>query len=478
MARCAVKHICKNESENTNDGTEGHIMKKKSKKGLIFVVIAVIIVVIFVKKSKNKKEDKPDTTKQPITIENRDDGIFVTAMMGENTTVGGIDYFIVKIFNTETNNLDFVVIPERCYLTMSSGCYQTLSSKNADLMASMNLSSIALYFNKEARYENTIIALEDILGLEVDYYEVFSEEEFIQLINLVTPLNYDLKTNISYINRKGVSVEVPAGMQYIDGENALAIIKAEDSYESKIDQANEMCGYLNQYYSFIFSLNSLDKLKEYYSYVFEIMQSDAVYDDYAPYLEKLYNVNPDEISFHIVVGGLVEDGRYFIDSVQMQQLVQEIIAKPAGAGKEVISTEDPSASTSEGDSSEENSDDTQSTENTENTEQSTEEPATEPEEPQGMSTKEAVIQIQNSTFVNGLAKKWQTKLNTDGYQVTSVTNYKGGGGTLEATKIIVNNASLGEDLKTYFPSAIIETGEVPAGYDVVIILSSQDTTVN
>ena len=133
-------------------------MKKKSKKGLIFVVIAVMIVVIFVKKSKNKKEDKPDTTKQPITIENRDDGIFVTAMMGENTTVGGIDYFIVKIFNTETNNLDFVVIPERCYLTMSSGCYQTLSSKNADLMASMNLSSIALYFNKEARYENSIIA--------------------------------------------------------------------------------------------------------------------------------------------------------------------------------------------------------------------------------------------------------------------------------------------------------------------------------
>lgn len=452
-------------------------MKKKSKKGFIFVVIAVIIVLIFVKKSKNKKDDEPEKGKDPITIENRDDGLLVTAMMGENTTVGGMDYFIIKIFNTETSNLDFVVIPDGCYLNMSAGCYQTLSAKNGDLMSSMNLSSIALYFNKEARYENTVIALEDMLGIEVDYYEVFSEEEFIQLINLVTPLNYDLGTSISYINRKGVSVEIPAGRQYIDGENALAIIKAEDSYESKINQANEMCGYLNEYYSFIFSLNSLDKFKEYYSYVFEIMQSDAVYDDYSPYFEKLYSVNPNEISFHVVAGGLNDDGRYFIDSVQMQQMVQEILAKPAGTGKEVISTEDPSASTSEGDSSEEGTDDTQNSENTEDT-QNTEEPSTEPEEPQGMTTKEAVIQIQNSTNVNGLAKKWQTKLNTDGYNVTNVTNYKGGGGTLEATKIIVKDASLGEDLKTYFPSATIETGEVPAGYDVVIILSSQDTTVN
>ena len=262
-------------------------MKKKSKKGLILVIIAIIAVVIFVKKSKDKDEDKPPKVDKPITIENRDDGYFVTAMMGENTTVGGIDYFIVKIFNSSTNNLDFVVIPDGCYLKMSDACYQTLSGKNADLMKDMNLSSIALYFNKEARYEHTITALEDVLGLEVDYYEVFSEEEFIQLINLVTPLNYDLKTNISYINRKGVSVEIPAGSQYIDGEKALAILKAEDSYESKINQANEICGYLNEYYSFIFSLNSLDKLKEYYTYVFEIVQSDATYDDYAAYFEKL-----------------------------------------------------------------------------------------------------------------------------------------------------------------------------------------------
>ena len=459
-------------------------MKKKSKKGFILVIIAIIAVVIFVKKSKDKDEDKPKKGPDTITIEDRDDGLFVTAMMGENTTVGGIDYFIVKIFNPSTNNLDFVVIPQGCYLNMSAGCYQTLKSKNADLMQSMNLSSIALYFNKEARYENTVIALEDILGIEIDYYEVFSEEEFIQMINLVTPLNYNLGTNLSYINRKGVSVEVPAGSQYVDGENALAILKAEDSYESKINQANEVVGYLNEYYSFIFSLNSLDKLKEYYTYVFEIMQSDATYDDYAPYYEKLYNVNPNAISFHIMSGGLVEDGRYFIDSVQMQEMVQEILAKPAGAGKDTISTEDPSSSTSEGGNSEEGTEDMSSTGDIPSTEDapgtdhntSTENTTTEPEEPKVTSTKDATIQILNSTHVNGLAKKWQKKLNEDGYNVTEVTNYEGGS-TLESAKILVKDLSLGSELKEYFPSATIEIGEVPEGFDIVIILSSQDKTV-
>ena len=447
-------------------------MKKKNLKGIIFVVFVIIVVVLVMKKTKDKKKDEPKKTQPPIEIENRDDGLFVTAMMGENTTVGGIDYFIVKIFNPETNNLDFVVIPDGCYFTMSDSCYEKLKAKNGDLMKTMNLSSVALYFNKEARYENSVLALEDVLGIHVDYYEVFSEEEFIQLINLVTPLNYDLKTNITYINRKGVSIEIPAGAQYIDGESALAILKAEDSFESKVNQANEISGYLDTYYSFIFSLNSAEKLKEYYSYVFEIMQSDAVYDDYGLYYEKLYNVNPNEISFHIMTGGLGEDGRYFIDSAAMQQMVQEIINKPKGADKEVPSTEDPAASSEDG-SSEDVSEEDISSEET----PSSEEASTEPQEPQGPSTKEAKIQIQNSTKVNGLAKRWQNKLNADGYQVTGVTNYKGGG-TLDATKIVVRDAALGNELKTYFPTAVIETGEVPAGYDIVIVLSSQDTNVN
>lgn len=453
-------------------------MKKKSKKGLIFVIIAVIVVVFFVKNSKDKDKDAPDKKQEPIVIENRDDGFFITAMMGENTTVGGIDYFIVKIFNPSTNNLDFVVIPDGCYFEMTDACYDTLSAKNADLMQKMNLSSIALYFNKEARYEHTITALEDLLGLEVDYYEVFSEEEFIRMINLVTPLNYNLVTDLSYINRKGVSVEVPSGTQYMDGEKALAILKSEDSYESKVDQAKEISGYLNEYYSFIFSLNSIDKLKEYYTYVFDIMQSDATYDDYTPYYEGLYNVNPNEIGFHVMYGQLVEDGRYFIDTVQMQQMVQKIKERPAGAGKEVISSEDPT--TTEG-SSEEDSEEIPSTEEGASTEDEPGSQSTistqEPQKPNVTNTKDATIQILNSTSVNGLAKKWQKKLNDDGYNVTDVTNYEGGS-MLESTKILVKDLSLGSELKQYFPTATIEKGDVPEGFDIVVILSSQDKNVN
>ena len=359
--------------------------------------------------------------------------------------------------------MDFVVIPEGCYFQMSDSCYETLHSKNADLMKKMNLSSIALYFNKTARYENTIIALEDLLGLEIDYYEVFNEEEYIKLINLITPLSYDVKTNLSYINRKGVSVEIPAGTQFISGESALAIMKAEESYSSKVNHVNEICGYLDKYYSFIFSLNSADKLKEYYTYVFEIMQTDAVYDDYLPYLDGLYNVNPNEIGFNIIIGQYAEDGRYFMDVAQMQEMVQKIKERPAGAGKDVVTTQAPSTSDTEEGSSEAETEDGTTTEVSEN--------------PQGTNTKDATIQIMNSTNVNGLAKKWQNKLNENGFNVTQVTNYKGNG-ALESTKILVKDLTLGSELKEYFPSATIETGDVPNGFDIVIILSSQDKVVN
>lgn len=83
-----------------------------------------------------------------------------------------------------------------------------------------------------------------------------------------------------------------------------------------------------------------------------------------------------------------------------------------------------------------------------------------------------VIEILNSTGINGLASSFQEKLVEQGMNVISIGNYSDS--MLEHTKIIVKEEGYGEDLLQYFKDATIEVGELGNGIDIRIILGTSD----
>jgi len=83
-----------------------------------------------------------------------------------------------------------------------------------------------------------------------------------------------------------------------------------------------------------------------------------------------------------------------------------------------------------------------------------------------------VIEILNSTGINGLASSFQEKLVEQGMNVISIGNYSDS--MLEHTKIIVKEEGYGEDLLPYFNDATIEVGELGNGIDIRIILGTND----
>lgn len=83
-----------------------------------------------------------------------------------------------------------------------------------------------------------------------------------------------------------------------------------------------------------------------------------------------------------------------------------------------------------------------------------------------------VIEILNSTGINGLASSFQEKLVEQGMNVISIGNYSDS--MLEHTKIIVKEEGYGEDLLQYFNDATIEVGELGNGIDIRIILGTND----
>ena len=82
------------------------------------------------------------------------------------------------------------------------------------------------------------------------------------------------------------------------------------------------------------------------------------------------------------------------------------------------------------------------------------------------------IQVLNGGGIRRLAGKWKDKLNEKGYTVLNTDDYSGD--KLTSTKIIVKEENVGLDLVKFFKNATIEVGDVAEGYDIIIVVGTED----
>ena len=105
----------------------------------------------------------------------------------------------------------------------------------------------------------------------------------------------------------------------------------------------------------------------------------------------------------------------------------------------------------------------------------TEEPeATTEDEPEKTDSKDLKIEIYNSTTINGLAAKWQKRLEDDGYKISKVETERGY--HLKECVIYVTEEGQGEDLLEYFPKAEIKVGVLKSA-DIRIVLGTNNKNV-
>ncbi len=98
------------------------------------------------------------------------------------------------------------------------------------------------------------------------------------------------------------------------------------------------------------------------------------------------------------------------------------------------------------------------------------------------SSKDLTIAILNATEVGGLAGKWVDKLKSDGYQDVVAANYYA---KSDITVICVEEEGQGEDLKKYFPSAVIQVRRLDKGAtdapidgtEIFVVIGKTDTEV-
>ena len=333
-----------------------------------------------------------------------------------------ITHMMLEICNTATGNMDYVTIPVKTDFIIPSKMYQKLCVVDEEIPQIVRVSRLRNYFadlEDEQAYGYAELVMEKMLGIDITYYTVISEE-------LYASHYEEVKASTSYEKVSGVAAEstdTAEGEAETKGYTASVIMKLSVASEAYLQQMADMNGDREKIVEYI---------KGQYAQEDKVQSNLTVYSKIA-YIETYEKMNAAYYHYWGIPGTF--NGKVFtIDT--------------SSAGAFVKKLEENTVSYTE------------------------EQEFGKVSKKKAISSKGKKILVLNGSRITGLATATQTELVNAGYTVPEIGDYSEE--VLTQTRIIVTKDGMGQDLISYFTDPEIVIGDVEEGYDIEIILGTVD----
>lgn len=413
--------------------------KKKSKLGakVIFARILVVILVTAIGgvasffgvktyfASKLKKDKKAEIAKQ-LKEESK-----------EKVDVGMIqtgNSIVIRIYHNKNQEMIFVPLRQDMTLKLTKSGKKAVQETLGTNVSSATVADVIKATKKNGNLMKKQV--EKTLGISINSYELLSRKKFINLMNKAGDIKVEFDQAMSYTDSTDKYVTLSEGENSLNGTAVYSLLSESDIFEDKNQQA-EIAGEISVAVAAALNDKTLSEYKEYAQSYFEAAKSNASYEDVESYLKRIRGIKDKNLNFK-VLDGTESEGRFELDTDEAKRVFDEMLSEDGDLNSALSSSSTEEKTTTESASS----------------------------------SKNITIEIQNSTSISGLAGRWKDKLTSDGYTVGSVrTNREG---SLTHTKIIVEDKSLGKDLKSYFKNPQYEVGTVDSGARICIIVGTED----
>lgn len=388
-------------------------MRKNSKKKTVVRVIAAILIIILAGLASYHGSKAIFTYKfrrDKVKAEKKEQEEIKKSVQSNYVTVVRVGKLTsLRIFNTKTNKLTFV-----------------LMRPDSDLFT----------YDEEGNVQDikkVVNNIQNAYGITVDSYEDFGQSEFSELINDGESFECDLPNAVKFKDNNKMTVNIDAGKQILNGNQAWGVISGEGDYESQEDLIANAKAFVEGYMTEIFDEVSEDSITNYASTLFSLCDSDKKANDLKYYMAYYAKLTPEDISVTEFAGKEVEDA-YEVDIKKAKALISDL------------------------------------------TDETIQKTTTESTTEREISSKGKKILIRNAASIDGIASKWETKLSDDGYKVSDIKDYDK---TYDQTIISVSEKGMGKDLKDkYFKDAKIKVGDVEDEVDICIYLGKDADTLD
>lgn len=370
-------------------------------------------------KEENKQEESKEEEKkqeQRINV-----AVFGVDKEGLRTDVD----FIVS-FNVDTKEIHLLSVPRDTRVTMPKEMIKELEQRGREefipirngVKGQCKLTEIHAYAGDGYRNQYSVMMLEDLLGIKIDYFVKVNISGFRKIVDAIGGIDMEVQDRLYYTDpEQGLYIDIRAGYQHLDGKQAEGLVRFREGYAQKdLKRIQVQQDFMQEFMKKILNTDTLlGNFPQLVKIAFDYVETDISIGDALKYAKYIKDIRMENVTMETIPG---EGGSYFdMDEEGTKKLVDRIFY---GIGTE--ETEDT-------DKKEEN--------NTENSE-----------------SKHLKIEVSNGGIISGMAGKKRDMLKEKGYDVTFISTYTGQ--QQETTRIVVDKEGIGQDLIPYFENAVVE----------------------
>ncbi len=146
--------------------------------------------------------------------------------------------------------------------------------------------------------------LASLLGFEVDGYALIKLNAFIELVDLVDGVDFEVPIRMYYTDpTQDLYIDLQAGMQHLDGEQAMGLVRFRKGYATQdIQRTKTQQAFLKALAKKYLSVTTLSKLGELADIFYENVLTDLTVGNIAYFGQELLKCDFDEMFTHTLEG--------------------------------------------------------------------------------------------------------------------------------------------------------------------------------
>ena len=244
----------------------------------------------------------PDATAEPTVSPTEDPNAGAPASLNENMytfLVVGLDQvsnstdtMMVGRIDTENHTIDVVSLPRDTLVNVSWSVKKINTLYSADINTGGN------------GIDGLLDGLKDILGFRIDCYAVVDLTAFVELVDAIGGVDYNVPVNMNYYDpTQDLYINIPAGEQHLDGEEALKVVRFRSGYASAdIGRIGTQQDFLKSVASQMLTLGNIPNLPAFIDIFEEYVVTNMSASNLAFFARQFLLCKSEDINFHTLPG--------------------------------------------------------------------------------------------------------------------------------------------------------------------------------
>ena len=232
--------------------------------------------------------ENPDPTPE-IGDTNRRQGTYTFLLVGDDAVEANTDTIMVGMLDVNKGEVNIVSIPRDILVNVpwkikkvNSLLYQSGTANIADLKAGIG----------------------DLLGFTVDNYAIVDVKAFVELVDAIGGVDYDVPVNMKYFDLdQDLYIDIAKGPQHLNGTEALKVVRFRSGYiDQDIGRIRTQQDFLITVAKQLLQVKNVFKITEVSRIIKENVETDLTVNNIIWFIEQFFSIDTDNIHFHTAPG--------------------------------------------------------------------------------------------------------------------------------------------------------------------------------